>query len=180
MAVSRSGEFQAWVRTTQINYEDWGSIPVGAPFTWAAPAPGLTPLRLKSLSVVYALVRGRWAAEDLFNATAARNQRHQCLFIDRVALMEIDGPRVLPSRLGLNRPEGSSNNAPLAKVIFTTFLYVSPVQIMPACDHTGTPRIEFDFHLLDYFGVGLLDERSEPSEVSPRQSLRSLILASIS
>ena len=24
-------------------------------------------------------------------------------------------------------------------VIFTTFLYVSPVQIIPACDHTGTP-----------------------------------------
>ena len=30
--------------------------------TWAAP--GLTQLRLKSLSVVYALVPGRWAAED--------------------------------------------------------------------------------------------------------------------
>jgi len=34
--------------------------------------PGLTPLRLKSLSVVYALVPGRWAAEDVFSATAAR------------------------------------------------------------------------------------------------------------
>jgi hypothetical protein len=34
-------------------------------------APELTPLRLKSLSVVYALVPGRWAAEDLFSATAA-------------------------------------------------------------------------------------------------------------
>jgi hypothetical protein len=32
----------------------------------------------------------------------------------------------------LKRPEGSSNEAPLAKVIFTTFLYVSPVQIIPA------------------------------------------------
>src|ERR1700731_2747336 len=49
--------------------------------------------------------------------------------------------RVLPSRLELKRPEGSSNEAPLAKVIFTAFLYVSPVQIIPACDHTGTPRI---------------------------------------
>ena len=29
--------------------------------------------------------------------------------------------------------------APLTKVIFTTFLYVSLVQIIPACDHTGTP-----------------------------------------
>jgi len=30
--------------------------------------------------------------------------------------------RVLPSRLALKRPEGSSSEAPLAKVIFTTFL----------------------------------------------------------
>lgn len=33
---------------------------------------------------------------------------------------------VLPSRLELKRPEGSSNEALLAKVILTTFLYVSP------------------------------------------------------
>src|SRR5262245_20640225 len=46
---------------------------------------------------------------------------------------------VLPSRLELKRPEGSCNEAPLAKVIFTTFVYVSPVQIIPACDQTGTP-----------------------------------------
>src|SRR6187399_2255827 len=45
----------------------------------------------------------------------------------------------LPSRLALKRPEGSSSEAPLAKVIFTTALYVSPVQMIPACDHTGTP-----------------------------------------
>jgi hypothetical protein len=44
----------------------------------------------------------------------------------------------------LKRPAGSGSEAPLAKVIFTTFLYVSPVQIIPACDHTGTPAIEFD------------------------------------
>jgi hypothetical protein len=68
-----------------------GSIPVGAPFTWAAPAPGLTPLRLKSRSVVYALVPGRWAAEDVFSATAARMSAFKCLFINLVALMEIGG-----------------------------------------------------------------------------------------
>ena len=39
---------------------------------------------------------------------------------------------VLPSRLELKSPDGSSNEAPLAKVIFTTFLYVSPVQIIPS------------------------------------------------
>src|SRR6516164_8239769 len=56
---------------------------------------------------------------------------------------------VLPSRLELKRPEGSFSEAPLAKVIFTTFLYVSPVQMIPACDH---------------FGVGLLDESAQASE----------------
>ena len=39
---------------------------------------------------------------------------------------------VLPWRLELKRPEGSSSEAPFAKVIFTTFLYVSPVQINPS------------------------------------------------
>jgi hypothetical protein len=66
---------------------------------------------------------------------------------------------VLPSRLELKRPEGSSNAAPLAKVSFTTLLYVSPVQMMPACSHTGTP-----LHFLDHLGVGLLDQTSDPSE----------------
>src|SRR5215510_969424 len=49
---------------------------------------------------------------------------------------------VLPSRLELKRPEGSSNEAPLVKVSFTTLLYVSPVQMIPACDHTGPPSTE--------------------------------------
>src|SRR5829696_5333038 len=39
---------------------------------------------------------------------------------------------VLPSRLELNRPEGSLSEAPLAKVSFTMLLYVSPVQISPS------------------------------------------------
>src|SRR6266853_1884299 len=44
-----------------------------------------------------------------------------------------------PSRLELNRPEGSFNAAPLANVILTTFLYVSPVQTMPAWEKTAVP-----------------------------------------
>ena len=44
-----------------------------------------------------------------------------------------------PSRLELNRPAGSFSAAPFAKVIFTWFLYVSPVQTMPLCDQTGVP-----------------------------------------
>src|SRR5438552_10086853 len=91
---------------------------------------------------------------------------------------------VLPSRLKLKRPEGSSNEAPLAKVNLTTFLYVSPVQIIPACDHTGTPAIEFDgflhFTSSTTSGSACLMRIRIRASVSPRQSLSSLILASIS
>src|SRR5947209_18728851 len=84
---------------------------------------------------------------------------------------------VLPSRLELKRPEGSANEAPLAKVIFTTFLYVSPVQIMPACDHTGTP---LHFHSSITAGSACLMRARMRASASPRQSPSSLILASIS
>src|SRR5207248_7975118 len=90
---------------------------------------------------------------------------------------------VLPSRLELKRPEGSANEAPLAKVIFTTFLYVSQVQMIPACDHTGTPAIEFDgflhFNSSTTSGSACLMSIRIRASVSPRQSLSSLILASI-
>src|SRR5207249_6846812 len=42
--------------------------------------------------------------------------------------------RVLPSRLELKSRLGSGRLAPRAKVSFTTFLYVSPVQTIPLCD----------------------------------------------
>src|SRR6188472_508546 len=84
---------------------------------------------------------------------------------------------VLPSRLELKRPEGSSNEAPLAKVIFTTALYVSPVQMMPACSHTGTP---LHFHSSTTSGSACLMRVRTRASVSPRQSVSSLILASIS
>src|SRR2546427_3245176 len=79
---------------------------------------------------------------------------------------------VLPLRLELKRPEGSSNEAPLAKVIFTTLLYVSPVQIIPACDHTGTP---LHFHSSTTSGSACLMRIRTRASVSPRQSLSSLI-----
>lgn len=68
--------------------------------------------------------------------------------------------RVLPSRLELKRPEGSSNEAPLAKVNFTTLLYVSPVQMIPACDHTGAHAPNLELPVL-----GLTTEMREPKEV---------------
>src|ERR1700752_3181416 len=83
----------------------------------------------------------------------------------------------LPSRLELKRPEGSSSEAPLAKVNFTTALYVSPVQMMPACSHTGTP---LHFHSSTTSGQAPLMRLRTRASVSPRQSPNSLILASIS
>src|SRR3954465_12791843 len=81
--------------------------------------------------------------------------------------------RVLPSRLELNSPAGSSSDAPLKNVSFTTLLYVSPAQMMPPAAHTrpagadvaavrpprppgvrGLLPLEF----LDHVGVGLLDQ----------------------
>src|SRR5207237_2579340 len=84
---------------------------------------------------------------------------------------------VLPSRLELKRPDGSSTEAPFANVIFTTFLYVSPVQMIPSCDQTGTPR---HFHSSTTSGSACLMRLRTRASVSPRQSLSSLILASIS
>src|SRR5437868_11524949 len=85
--------------------------------------------------------------------------------------------RVLPSRLELNSPEGSSSAAPLAKVSFTTALYVSPVQRMPSCSHTGTPR---HFHSSTTSGSACLIRARTWASVWPRQSPSSLIRPSIS
>src|ERR1700722_5474763 len=84
--------------------------------------------------------------------------------------------RVEPSRLEFKRLEGSSSAAPLAKVSFTTLLYVSPVQTMPPCDQTGTPR---HFHSSTASGPASLSGARPVASVPPRQSLSSLILASI-
>src|ERR1700683_5391551 len=84
---------------------------------------------------------------------------------------------MLPSRLELKRPEVSANEARLAKVSFTTALYVSPVQIIPACSHTGTP---LHFHSSTTPGQASLMSFRARASVSPRQSPSSLILPSIS
>src|SRR5476651_2877750 len=84
--------------------------------------------------------------------------------------------RVLPSRLELKRPEGSSREAPLANVIFTTCFYVSLVHRMPPWDPTETPR---HFHSSTTSASACLTSVRTQASVSPRQSFSSLILASI-
>jgi hypothetical protein len=46
--------------------------------------------------------------------------------------VDIDGAPGVAVEAGVEEAAGSSNEAPLAKVILTTFLYVSPVQIIPS------------------------------------------------
>src|SRR5204863_2621611 len=116
-------------------------------------------------------------ALDLFRVTAARTRVFNAFSSIFSPSWKSMARRVFPSRLELKRLEGSFSAAPLAKVIFTTFLYVSPVQISPSCDHTGTP---LHFHSSTTSGsASLTKERSRPS-ISPRQSPSSSILASIS
>src|SRR5438876_8933381 len=83
----------------------------------------------------------------------------------------------LPSRLELKRPAGSFREAPLAKVIFTTFLYVSPVHISPLCDQTGVP---LHFHSSATSGTASLIRARSRESISPLQSPSCSILASIS
>src|SRR5450432_823326 len=84
--------------------------------------------------------------------------------------------RVLPSRLELKRPEGSVREAPWAKVVFTTFLYVSPVQISPLCDQTGM----LHFHSSTTSGSASLIRARSRQSIAPLQSPSSSIFASIS
>ena len=119
----------------------------------------------------------------VFSATAARmsacNAFSLILSPSRISMARL----TLPSRLELNRPEGSSSAAPLAKVSFTTVLYVSPVQMMPSCSHTGTPSIAFDgfLHFTSSTTSGsacLMIFRTRAS-TSPRQSPSAAMRASI-
>src|SRR5438874_13004661 len=90
--------------------------------------------------------------------------------------------RVFPSRLELKSLAGSSNEAPLANVSFTTDLYDSPVQMIPSCDQVGVPG----FVGFTHFNSSTTSESASwPSlrillKVSPRQSPSAAILLSIS
>src|SRR5204863_7564876 len=81
-----------------------------------------------------------------------------------------------PSRLELKSPAGSGSEAPLGKVIFTTFLYDSPVQSSPSCDQTGL----LHFHSSVTSGSACLIRARSRESISPRQSPSCSIRASIS
>src|SRR5215469_10871782 len=80
-----------------------------------------------------------WSLPLRLSATAARTRScRAATLILSPSWMSMARP-TFPSRLGLNRPEGSFNAAPLANVILTTFLYVCPVQTIPSWEKTGVP-----------------------------------------
>src|SRR4029077_16609113 len=80
--------------------------------------------------------------------------------------------RTLPSRLELNRRDGSGMLAPRAKVSFTTFVYDSPVQIIPWRDQTGVP---IPFHSSITSGSASRINARMRARVSPRHPVRSRI-----
>src|SRR5215510_10238828 len=116
-----------------------------------------------------------WAL-DTFSVTAARIRAFNASSSIFSPSWKSMARLVLPSRLELKRPDGSSSAAPFEKVIFTTFLYVSPVQINPSCDHTGTP---LHFHSSTTSGSACLINVRSRESILPRQSPSSLILSSI-
>src|SRR5215211_4061319 len=78
-------------------------------------------------------------ALDWLRVTASRTSVFSAFSLIFTPSWKSMARRVLPSRLELKRPDGSSSEAPFAKVSFTLSVYVSPVQRIPACDQTGTP-----------------------------------------
>src|SRR5256885_4624474 len=89
--------------------------------------------------------------------------------------------RTFPSRLELNKPEGSCSAAPLANVILTTFLYVSPVQTMPPRDQTGVPGLVglTHFHSSTISGSASWIISRTFASIFPRQSPSSWIFLSM-
>src|SRR5882762_9550661 len=115
-------------------------------------------------------------AEDVFRATAARIRVFRAFSLTLSPSRKSMARLTLPSRLELKRPEGSFNAAPLANVILTTFLYVSPVQTMPPWDQTGVP---IHFHSSMISGSASCMISRTFASVFPRQSPSSLIFSSI-
>src|SRR5207249_3896495 len=90
--------------------------------------------------------------------------------------------RTFPSRLELKRRAGSFRDAPLAKVNFTMDLYVSPVQMIPSCDHVGVPGLVgfTHFNSSTTSGSAFLMSVRILLRVFPRQSPSSAILFEMS
>src|SRR5438270_7844987 len=152
---------------------------------WQRPAPAgavaeLAPFRIPG--VAYFARLGLAFPPDVLKATAARTSAlNASASTSSPSWMSI-ARRVFPSRLELKSLAGSSNEAPLANVSFTTDLYDSPVQMIPPCDQVGVPGFVglTHFHSSTTSGSASWMSLRILLKVSPRQSSRSAILWSIS
>src|SRR5262249_59685911 len=95
--------------------------------------------RRSAVLCAYFVRRGLAFPPDVLSATAARisalNAPASTFSPSWMSIARL----VFPPRLELKSLAGSFNEAPLAKVNFTADLYVSPVQMIPSCDHVGVP-----------------------------------------
>ena len=115
----------------------------------------------------------RLAPYDRFSATAARMSAFKAGSSIFSPSWKSMARRVLPSRLELNRPEGSFSERALGE----GHLHDALVGLAGADDAVVRPnRDAAPLPLLDHVGVGLLDQRAERASISPRQSPSSLIL----
>src|ERR1700752_940706 len=105
--------------------------------------------------------------ESRLSATAARTRSFNATSLILSPSWMSMARLTFPSRLELNRPAGSCNAAPLANVILTTLLYVSPVQTMPSWDQVGVP---LHFHSSTISGSAWWMIPRTFASVLPRQS----------
>src|SRR6185437_5027042 len=128
------------------------------------------------------LLGHRASAQAVFSSTAARMRSLNACASTLSPSWTSSARLTLPSRLELNRPAGSSSEAPLKNVSLTLSLYASPVQMPPSCDQTGVPPLDgfTHFHSSTTSGSACRIRVRSRESVSPRQPPSSSILASIS
>src|SRR5271169_4165790 len=118
----------------------------------------------RSSSALWSLLRADGASASSHRRVACHggvNERPQRLFIDLVALMEIDGTPGVAFEAGVEEARRVLQRGALGE----GHLHGILVRLTGA-DYSGVRphRNPSPFPLLDHFGVGLLDESSEESE----------------
>src|ERR1700736_2829901 len=117
-----------------------------------------------SSSALWSLLRAdgtRGSSHRRVQCHGGANERLQRLFINFVALMEIDGTSGVAFEAGVEEARRVLQRGALGEGHLHDIL----VRLTSA-DYSGVPphRNRSPLPLLDHFGVGLLDENSEPSE----------------
>src|SRR5262245_40289297 len=102
------------------------------------------------------------------------NKRLQCLLVNLLALVEVDGTPGVSSKTGVEQARWVLERSPLGK----GHLHGALVRLSGADQAVVRPNRNLPFPLFDHFGVGLLDQCAEPGEHLPppvRQLLDPLV-----